>query len=190
MHKSNVENLYKLLDYKRREELDSAKVDHLQDEQKNMGLINTIVNHNNQLKSIDNKFNFVINNFANSSHVKEIIERTNELEKHIVGAPRPHRSWREFVLVSVGLGILVGVLIKVVKSIKKCCIPRLIEIMSGKPHERTMEIATVGKQVDYHNDKDSHLVLEVKNLMEQQIKQQNHQLDMLARKLNGTAPDY
>jgi galactitol-specific phosphotransferase system IIB component len=51
------------------------KKDHLQNENKNQGLINTIVNHNNKLKNIDNKYNFIVNNYANSSHVKEVIEK-------------------------------------------------------------------------------------------------------------------
>jgi len=38
------------------------KKDHLQNENKNQGLINTIVNHNNTLKNIDKKYNFIVNN--------------------------------------------------------------------------------------------------------------------------------
>ena len=75
----------------------------------NHGLINTIVNHNNKLKVIENKFNLMVNNFANGSHLKEVAEKHQELEKHIYGTPRPHKSWREFVLLTMLMGIIVGV---------------------------------------------------------------------------------
>jgi hypothetical protein len=169
----------------RREDSKDAKSDNIQNEQKNQGLINTIVNHNNQLKNIDNKFNFIINNFANSSHVKEIIDRTNELEKHIVGAPRPHRSWREFLLFAVVLGALV---VGVVSFGKKYCIPRIITYINKKSREHTLEIETLSKQIDHLNDKDLHSFVELKNLMEQHINKHNHQLDIISRKLNETSP--
>ena len=44
---------------------------------KNFGLINTIVNHNNQLK----KINLIVNNFPEAKQVKESIEKAKELEK-------------------------------------------------------------------------------------------------------------
>ncbi len=70
--------------------------DHLQNDKKNQGLINTIVNHNNKIKSIENKFNFIINNYANSSHVKEIIEREKEIEKHVMGV-----HWSSSIMVRI-----------------------------------------------------------------------------------------
>ena len=60
-------------------------------ENKNQGLINTIINHNSKLEHIENKFNLMVNNFANSSHIKEIVGKTSELEKLIYGPPQPHR---------------------------------------------------------------------------------------------------
>jgi hypothetical protein len=78
IYSNNTSDRYAALDHavktalelrKRREDSNNVKMDHLQNEQKNQGLIDTIVNHNNQLKNIDNKFNFIMNNFANSSHV-------------------------------------------------------------------------------------------------------------------------
>ena len=74
---------------------------------KNYGLINTIVNHNNKLKHIENKFNVMINNFANSSHVKEVVEKNKEIERHIFGAPQPLKSWREMLLCILLVGVLV-----------------------------------------------------------------------------------
>jgi hypothetical protein len=59
---------------------------------KNNGLISTLVNHKEKLKLVDNKINYIVNNFANSSHVKEIVEKTKEIEKHVFGAPLPHSS--------------------------------------------------------------------------------------------------
>ncbi len=78
-----------------REVGDNVNDDQLRNENRNQGLINTIVNCNRKIKHFENKINFFDNNYANSSHMKEIVEKTKELEQHIVGAPRPHRSWRE-----------------------------------------------------------------------------------------------
>jgi hypothetical protein len=55
--------------------------DKQRNENKNQGLITTIVNHNNKLKMFENKFNLVVNNFANSSHIKEVHERTKEFRE-------------------------------------------------------------------------------------------------------------
>jgi hypothetical protein len=56
------------------ERLKSEIIDQLDNENYNQGLINTIVNHNSKIKNIENKFNYVVNNFANSNHVEEMIE--------------------------------------------------------------------------------------------------------------------
>ena len=72
---------------------------------KNFGLINTIVNHNNQLK----KINLIVTNFPEAKQVKESIEKAKELEKHLLGPPQPHRSWRELVLVILmALALVIG----------------------------------------------------------------------------------
>jgi hypothetical protein len=114
---------------KQREESTDGKGDHMKNEQKNQGLINTSVNHNNQIKNVDNKINFVINNFANSSHIKEIHEKTKELERHIVRASQSHKSWREFLLLVVVLVLFVGVFIRV---LKKYCLPRIFKYLRMK----------------------------------------------------------
>jgi hypothetical protein len=89
--------------------------DNQRNENRNQGLINTIVNHNNKLKMFENKFNLVVNNFANSSHVKEVHERTNELERLVLGAPQPHKSWRELTLLAIVILVLLLGLIKITK---------------------------------------------------------------------------
>lgn len=84
----------------------SNEEDNQRNENRNQGLINTIVNHNNKLKVFENRFNMVVNNFANTSHVKEVHERTKELEKHVFCAPQPHKSWREFMLLMIAVSAL------------------------------------------------------------------------------------
>jgi len=75
-----------------KEETDTANDDQLLNDNRNQGLINSIVNNNDRkIKHLENKFNFIVNNYANSSHIKEILEKTKELEDHVFGAPRPHR---------------------------------------------------------------------------------------------------
>jgi hypothetical protein len=64
----------------------------LKNENTNQGLINTIINHNNKSKNVEHKVNFIVNNYANSSHVKEIVDKTRDLENHALGTPRPHTS--------------------------------------------------------------------------------------------------
>ena len=93
---SEFENaLHEALDKQRSNEEDNQL-----NENRNQGLINTILNHNNKLKMFENKFNLVVNNFANSSHVKEVHERTNELERLIIGAPQPKGKSADFCTLS------------------------------------------------------------------------------------------
>lgn len=89
----------------------NEKDDNLHNENKNQGLVNTIVNHNKKIKSTKNKFNLIVNNFVNFSHVKEIEKQTKEIERHVFGPPRPHSSRREFVLIAVIVVIIGMVLI-------------------------------------------------------------------------------
>ena len=175
--------------HNRREQSEDLGAEHLKNEQKNQGLINTLINHNNQLKKIDNKFNFIINNFANSSHVKEISEKTKELEMHIGGPPQPHRSWREFVLVTLVSIFLVGGSIWL---IRKCCIPRVFKHVQEKLREKSLEVPTVSKQkqMEGQKEKDSCNMVDLMNYIEQQLNKQNHQLELLARRLNEAQPTH
>jgi hypothetical protein len=59
-----------------------------------------------------------VNNFANSSYVKEIIDKTKEIEKHAFGEPRPHSSWRELVLLLISIAALLIVFFKIGEKIR------------------------------------------------------------------------
>ncbi len=48
--------------------------DQLQNDNKNRGRTNTIVNLNNKI-NFENKYNFIVNNYANLSHVKESLQK-------------------------------------------------------------------------------------------------------------------
>ena len=111
----NIPNRWSKLDHtlqiameaeRNRERSFAQEEGNLHNENKNQGLINTIVNHNKKIKNIENRFNLHMNNYANSSHIKEIVDKTKEIEKHIFGAPSPHRSWRDFLLVIIILGAI------------------------------------------------------------------------------------
>jgi hypothetical protein len=186
-HHEDLERTFQAaVDMQQRREASSAeKDDHIQNENKNQGLINTIVNHNNKLKTIENMFNFIVNNFANSSHVKEVIEKTKELEKHVFGAPRPHRSWREFVLFSMCIGVVLYVAIKIVK---KYCVPRFIGYIRDKSCESPTVISTLSEYVERRNNNDKYTVVDLKNLVEHQLKEQNEKLDFVSSKLNMGPP--
>jgi hypothetical protein len=88
----------------------------------------------------------MINNYANSSHIKELSEKRKEIEKHIYGAPRPHISWRDFFVVVVliigvvGLGICAG---------KKIIGPGLIKYIGKRLVDDTTKIATISEHVDH-----------------------------------------
>jgi len=42
---------------------------------RNQGLINTDANHNNKIKSLGNKFNFIVNNYATLSHTESVVKK-------------------------------------------------------------------------------------------------------------------
>ena len=91
-----------------------------------------------------------MNDYANSCHIKEIAEKTKEIEKHIFGAPSPHRSWRHFLLVIIILGTIRGILIKLTM---KFVVPWLVRYSSKKAVDSTPGLITVSEHVpaNYHN---------------------------------------
>lgn len=115
----------------------------------NQGLINTIINHHDRLEHIENKVNVVVNNFANSSHVREIVEKQKVLEEHIYGKPVPHASWRDLVLV---LLVLVGMALITFngnKLFKTKCQKRISEhLMKENDTKRKTEIAYIELHLD------------------------------------------
>ncbi len=98
------------------ERFNAKNDDHLQSKNQNKGLINTIVNHNNKIEDIENKFNLIVNNFANTSHIREVIDKTKELEKNVFDGPRLHQSWREFILIVIIIGVSLIISIKLEKK--------------------------------------------------------------------------
>lgn len=155
--------------------------DKQRNENKNQGLINTIVNHNNQLKVFENKFNLVVNNLANSSHVKEVHERTKELEKHLFGAPQPHKSWRELLLLAITLGALGFVLLKLTqKYVAPCWTKWLNDSITNNPHRLA---TTISEQVSAEETRKN---LDLKLLLEQHLANQKEQLEIIAQRMNGS----
>jgi hypothetical protein len=116
--------------------------DQLLNDNKNQGLINTIINHNNKIRNIENTFNIINNNYANSSHAKEIVEKTKELENHVFGALRPHSSWREFLLMTIIIGVILGILVKVGKKYGGAWLLRFIHEKS-KSNDNPVNISTI-----------------------------------------------
>jgi hypothetical protein len=168
---------------KGQETRNSEKEDLMRNENKNQGLVNTIVNHNNKLKVVENKINFIINNYANSSHVKEVMEKTKEVEKHVFGAPQPHSSWREFVLLLICILLILGAVIKA-KNYGMPCICRYIH---HHPTVRSTGITSISGQLDDSN-RVNHTVLELKKLVEQQGYEHNKQMDIVMSKINKCLP--
>lgn len=146
---------------------------------KNNGLINTIVNHNEKLKMVENKINYIVNNFANSSHIKEIVEKTKEIENHVFGAPRPHAAWREFVLVFV---CVVAVLYVMHKAGTKLVLPYVWKLLSEKTKEHGLQINTISGQVENKSG------MGQKSLDEDKWMELNLKVEQLARKIHAREP--
>ncbi len=146
---------------------------------KNNGLINTIANHNEKPKVVENNINYIVNNFANSSHVKEIIDKTKEIERHVFGSPRPHSSWREFVLLSI---CLVAILCVLYKLGEKVVAPRLFGYLSKKTFDTQKGIRSVSEQVDRNQDNSNYEEIENK------LVDLNSRLAYLTRTINERWP--
>lgn len=149
-------------------------------ENKNQGLINTIINHNNKLKHIENKFNLMINNFANSSHVKEIVEKNSELESFIYGPPQPHRSWRELLLIVVVPSLFLLLLFKLVQ---KYVGPRLILHLGKQLSKDNKERMKISEQP---NHQPHEAVITVSNLLaalEEKMGEQSREIKNIHRSL-------
>jgi hypothetical protein len=150
-------------------------------ENKNQGLLNTIVNHNKKIKYFDNKINFIVNNFANASHVREYVEKTKEIEQHIFGGPRPHRSWREFLLFSI---VIVAIIFILMKIGKKYLAPWLFKSVVGESNGIQNRVSTISGHVSRSGDNGKRTVDELKNHLELQYLEHDKQLKDISQKLN------
>jgi hypothetical protein len=45
-----------------------------------------------------------------------VIDKTKELEKYVFDGPRPHQSWREFILIVIIIGVSLIISIKLEKK--------------------------------------------------------------------------
>lgn len=153
-------------------------------ENRNQGLINTIVNHNNKMKQIDNRLNVVINNYANSSHIKEIIEKTKEVERHVFGPPQPHRSWRELVLLII---VVVAVIFCLIKVVKKYLAPWLIRSAGVESKQVVNKVSTISGYVSDRQVGYKHAIDELKRRLEEQNSHHNEQLSNMTRMLGDIA---
>jgi hypothetical protein len=57
------------------ERFNAKNDDHLQSKNQNRGLINAIINHNNKIKDIENKFNLIVNNYEHDKRIDELFRR-------------------------------------------------------------------------------------------------------------------
>jgi hypothetical protein len=150
-------------------------------ENKNQGFLNTIVNHNKKIKYFDNKINFIVNNFANASHVRELVEKTKEIEQHIFGGPRPHRSWREFLLMSI---VMIAIIFILMKIGKKYLAPWLFKSVGGKSNGIQNGVSTISGHLSRSGDNGKLTVDELKNHLELQYLEHDKQLKDMTQKLN------
>ncbi|CAF1081889.1 unnamed protein product [Adineta ricciae] len=152
--------------------------DHLTNVNKNKGLINTIVNHNNKIKNIENEFSVMVNNYANSSYVKEILEK-KEIEKRVTGGPRPYLSWKDFMIILVTGVILGGILIKVMK---KFVGPWVVRYVSTEASNRTNQENT-NNNLPVNSSLKTISVIELKHELEQRLVKQNEKLNAILAKI-------
>jgi hypothetical protein len=176
---SEFENaLHEALNKQRSDEEDNQR-----NENRNQGLINTIVNHNNKLKMFENKFNLVVNNFANSSHVKEVHERTNELERLVLGAPQPHKSRRELLLLAI---VLLAVLFGLIKITKRYVIPRWIKWLNTEITKRHRGLPTISGQVTGRVESGSNQ--DPRHTLERHLAEQKEMLEHIINTVNMASP--
>ena len=164
-----------------RERANTHDQERLQNENKNQGLINTIINHNKKIKNIENKFNFVTNNFANSTHVKEVVKKVKEIEKHVFGMPRPHSSWREFLLIAIVVGVIGFLLIR---AGKKYMAPKLVKYISKNMIDKTTRPTTISGNLLSNSNINNKPIQEHKQYLEQQLFHQSEKLNELIHVLN------
>jgi hypothetical protein len=161
------------LEVQRYRDVVGAGNDEQLNENKNQGLINTIVNHNKKIKYFDNKINFIVNNFANATHVKEFVEKTKELEQHISGGPRPHRSWREYLLMSI---VIIAIIYILMKMATKYLAPWLFKSVHGKSNGIQNGVSTISGHVSRSVGNGKLTVDELKNHLELQYLEHDKQL--------------
>ena len=142
-------------------------------------MINTIVNHAEKLKLVESKTNYIVNNFANSSHAREIVEKTKEIEKHVFGAPRPHSSWREFVLVLLCIMIA---LVALHQIFKRLVLPYVVEYLNVKTQHQKKWINTISEQIEDANGN------KLNSEREDKWKDLITKVEQLERKLNAREP--
>jgi molybdopterin converting factor small subunit len=97
------------------------------------------------------------------------------------GAPRPHSSWRELLLVAIMIGMVVGVLIKVVKKHGGSW---LVKVMSKKVQGNPRIIPSISELVPANHHVNRSVVDEFKLKLDQQFMDQNKKLENLMNVVN------
>jgi hypothetical protein len=122
----------------------------------------------------------IINNFANASHVKEVMDKTNVLEQRVLGAPKPHRSWRDLVLVVILSSLSLGLLLFV---LKRYVFPRFLKQLVSKVNAIDPSVQSISEQVS-RDEKKVFLSNNGTNITIQQLLQeQNEKVSALLNKL-------
>jgi hypothetical protein len=133
------------------------------------------------LKHIENKYNLIVNNYPNSSHVREVVEKTKELEKLVTRAPQPHRSWRKLVLVLICVGAVLFVTVKMGQKYASKWLSNWLNLESSEHGPR---VSIVNEQVARRSVNDKMSVLDLKNLVDQHMIEHKQRMDFLLHKLN------
>jgi hypothetical protein len=128
----------------------------------------------------------LINNYANSSHIKEIVEKTRVLEHHVLGASRPLRSWRDIVLMVLIIVAISGIGFKLVGKYGG---PWLIRYIRKKSGVDSSNVPTVSKQVPHSGVINDWAKEEFKAMVEQQSWVQNQKLDDMRHILKNSLPE-
>ena len=127
----------------------------------------------------------VVNNFANTSHVKEVHERTKELEKHVFGAPQPHKSWREFTLLAIAVSAL---LFGCLRLVKRYAVPRWINWLNARIAKNPERLPTISKYVSGKKTGDESNQ-ELKEAIERLVAEHKQQLEIIMQRVNsGNSP--
>ena len=127
----------------------------IRNENKNQGLINTIINQNNRLKHIENKFSFMF------------------------GAPQPHKSWREFTLLTL---LIILFSLGIYKLAQKYIGPWLVQLILKHGRVERNGSIMLNERLTRKNDH-VNTISELKFTLEQQIREQAKEIESIHKVL-------
>ena len=115
--------------------------------------------------------------------MKEIVEKTKEIKKHVYGSPRPHKSWRELLMLLIAGS---AVILLVVKMYKKFALPRVKHFIREIDRSNSTRTRSISEQVEMRHQKNGNKNKLDNNIMltDSQLKDQVDQINSMMCTIN------